>query len=66
MIPVRCFTCGKVIAHLWETYKELLKNGKTRSQALDIVGLKRYCCKRMFLSHVELIDKLLEYPNKIS
>ena len=23
IIPVRCFTCGKVIGNLWERYQEL-------------------------------------------
>lgn len=25
IIPVRCFTCGKVIGHKWETYLDLLQ-----------------------------------------
>ena len=28
---------------------------------LDNLGFNRYCCRRMFLSHVDLIDKLLNY-----
>ncbi len=30
-------------------------------QAMDSLGLKRYCCRRMVLTHVNLIDKLLAY-----
>lgn len=30
-------------------------------QLLDKIGFTRYCCRRMFLSHVDLIDKLLNY-----
>ncbi len=30
-------------------------------QALDALGLKRYCCRRMVLTHVDLIEKLLAY-----
>lgn len=30
-------------------------------QAMDELGLKRYCCRRMVLTHVNLIDKLLAY-----
>lgn len=30
-------------------------------QALDELGLHRYCCRRMILTHVDLITKLLEY-----
>ena len=28
-------------------------------EALDGLGLKRYCCRRMVLTHVDLIEKLL-------
>ena len=39
----------------------MIKEGKTKKEALDELGLKRYCCRRMILSHVNLIDKLLKY-----
>jgi len=29
--------------------------------ALTELGLKRYCCRRMVLTHVDLIEKLLQY-----
>jgi len=61
IIPVRCFTCGKVTGNKWESYQALLKGGKSASDALDILGLTRYCCRRILLTHVELIDKMLEY-----
>ena len=61
IIPVRCFTCGKVTGNKWESYQQLLKDGKTAGEALDILGLKRYCCRRILLTHVELIDQVMEY-----
>ena len=61
MIPIRCFTCGKPIGHLYEKYKELLKKGVDKGKALDEVGLKKYCCRAVFISHVELIDKTAAY-----
>lgn len=33
------------------------KGKKTpEGKALDILGLKRYCCRRMLLTHVNIID----------
>lgn len=31
------------------------------SDALDALGLMRYCCRRMLMTHVDLIEKLLLY-----
>lgn len=28
---------------------------------MDELGLNRYCCRRMILTHVDLIEKLLRY-----
>jgi len=71
IIPVRCFTCGKVVGNKWEAYIGLLQGdaekeiaGVSEAKALDQLGLKRYCCRRMLLTHVDLIAKLLQYNRK--
>ena len=61
IIPVRCFTCGKVIGNKWETYLDMINSNMLECQALDELGLNRYCCRRMVLTHVDLIEKLLNY-----
>ncbi|KAB5559491.1 hypothetical protein PHYPO_G00029740 [Pangasianodon hypophthalmus] len=61
IIPIRCFTCGKIVGNKWEAYLGLLQAEYTEGDALDALGLKRYCCRRMLLSHVDLIEKLLNY-----
>lgn len=57
IIPVRCFSCGKPIGHLYEEYVEKTKTApEERKKVLDELGLERYCCRAMFLGHVDLID----------
>jgi DNA-directed RNA polymerase subunit N len=57
MIPIRCFSCGKPIAHLWEEYKErTIKGHENTAKVLDELGIERFCCRQVFLTHVELIN----------
>lgn len=61
LIPIRCFTCGAVIAHKYEEYADKVKKGEEPSKVLDKLGIKRYCCRRMFLSHVDAIEDVIRY-----
>ena len=55
MIPVRCFSCGKPVGHLWEEFKAK-RNKEDPKKVLSELGLERYCCRALFLGHVDLID----------
>ncbi|RLF00090.1 MAG: DNA-directed RNA polymerase subunit N [Thermoprotei archaeon] len=61
IIPIRCFTCGALIGDKWMKFAERVRRGEDPAKVLDELGIKRYCCRRMLLSHVELIDELLKY-----
>ncbi len=63
--PVRCFSCGAVIGHLYEKYLEMLKNGKTPKEALDTLGIERYCCRRMFLTHKSVIKEFARFHGAV-
>jgi len=65
MIPIRCYTCGKVVAKYYEDYQEGLKEGKQASELLDSFGLTRYCCRRMLITHVDIIDDILTFSSPI-
>jgi len=60
IIPIRCFTCGKPIGHLYKAYSERVISEDPKA-VLDDLGIERYCCRRMFLSHVNLIDEVLDF-----
>jgi DNA-directed RNA polymerase subunit N len=61
MIPVRCFTCGKVISTVYEKYKRQCEEGEDIEIILNDLGLDRYCCRRMLLTHKEIIDDINPY-----
>jgi DNA-directed RNA polymerase subunit N (RpoN/RPB10) len=80
IIPVKCFTCGMVIANKYRYYveqvrkKKLAKRGNGESidvdkvlyltkefsektpegETLDELKLKKMCCRRHFLTHVDI------------
>ncbi len=62
IIPIRCFSCGKLIANRYKPYLELIEKGETAGDAFKKLGLERFCCQRMIVSHVDLIDDLLKFP----
>jgi|SRR6185437_7311455 len=40
-----CPSCGKTLGHLEEPYKRLLQQGKSRREAMDILGILNFCCR---------------------
>ncbi|MHA1558056.1 MAG: DNA-directed RNA polymerase subunit N [Candidatus Heimdallarchaeota archaeon] len=66
MIPVRCLSCGKVIGDKWENFERRTNAGDDPGKVLDDLGLDKYCCRRMIISHCDLIGEFLqfEYPRK--
>ena len=63
IVPVRCFSCGKIVGDKWEPFVKRVQAGERPSDVLDDLGLTRYCCRRMILSHVEIIDDLIKRIN---
>ena len=62
MIPVRCFTCGNVVGEHWEEFKERACEGdEDPGEVLDDLGVDRHCCRRMLVSHRDLVDVVAPY-----
>ncbi len=71
MVPVRCFSCGRPIASEYNAFISrinLIRETENREptteeiqKIFDDLGIKRYCCRRMILSHVELIDDVMPF-----
>jgi DNA-directed RNA polymerase subunit N (RpoN/RPB10) len=50
-----------VVGNKWDAYIGLVSSDYSEIEALDMLELKRYCCRRMLMTHVDLIEKLLKY-----
>ncbi|MFX1288908.1 MAG: DNA-directed RNA polymerase subunit N, partial [Promethearchaeota archaeon] len=55
------FSCGKLIAHIYEPYLEMIEKGESAENAFKQLGIERFCCKRMVISNVDLLDDLLKF-----
>jgi len=69
---VRCFSCGNVVSQAYEEYKKRFieyqksidseeEPKETPKQILDDLGVERYCCRRMIISHVDLLEDAAPY-----
>lgn len=76
IIPIKCFTCGMVIADKYRYYLEQVRKHKktntdqdndevtyltkdyyeksAEGKVMDDLGITRMCCRRHFLSHVDI------------
>ena len=75
IIPIKCVTCGKVIADKYKYYQRKVMEAKKADKIsthsvtyltednkmkthegiiMDELGLKRQCCRRHFLAHVDI------------
>lgn len=86
IIPIRCFTCNKVLADVWNHYKEMdmkiekdekkkesekiyeddkykyfqnqEETMKKRDKLMNDLGITKICCRRILLSHVDIIESM--------
>jgi DNA-directed RNA polymerase subunit N len=61
LVPVRCFTCGNLVADKFEEYQNGVKSGEEPAKILDSLGIERYCCRRMLLTTVETIQQVIPF-----
>ncbi len=61
IIPVRCFTCGKVLGDKWETFEDEVENGRDPKDVLDELGVDRYCCRSIMVTHVDNIEDIAKH-----
>ena len=61
LVPVRCFTCGNLVADKFDEYQNRVKSGEEPAKILDSLGIERYCCRRMMLTTLETMQQVLPF-----
>lgn len=68
IIPVQCFTCGKLLGNKYETYlkrNETIQNSKVDEEekikmTMDMfkneLKLKRYCCRNVLICTIDMTN----------
>lgn len=56
IIPIRCFSCGRPVAQKWEEYQKRVEKGENKKKVLDDLEIESFCCRALFMGHVDLID----------
>ena len=64
LMPIRCISCGRLVADKWEEYDSRVKKGEKPKDVLDDLGVESYCCRSLFLTTVDLTDKIAIYKNR--
>jgi len=65
IVPVRCFTCGKLIGDKYDEFVKRVKGGEDAERVLDSLGLERFCCRRMLITACEYIDEVMAYTKGV-
>ena len=65
-IPIRCFTCGGLIADKQEDFESRLREGEDPGKILTSLDVTRYCCRRMLLSNADVLDQVLPYYESLA
>jgi len=69
IIPIRCFTCGNLIADKYKKFTKDLEDKEKKNKNKDDqnrnleeifcnLKLKRYCCRRMLFTQSNILNKL--------
>jgi DNA-directed RNA polymerase subunit N len=54
-------TCGKVVGHLYAEFKKRIESGEKAGKVMDELGLKRYCCRQLFMGHIDLLKEVSQF-----
>jgi len=71
MLPIRCFSCNKVIGRFQDAYDAFKTSHHNDSKQMsehfvDFFqhhGITRYCCRKIFLTHIDIYEHCTSFQH---
>jgi DNA-directed RNA polymerase subunit N (RpoN/RPB10) len=60
LLPIRCVTCNKILGNKHSKYTEMIENGISIEQALNNLGLNRYCCRLRVRNPFKVVERSID------
>lgn len=52
--PIVCYSCSKPLSEPYKDYIKRMQKGEDSKKILDSLNLKRYCCRSVIISTVDI------------
>lgn len=69
MLPVRCFTCNKIIGQYQDAFDVFLSQHSKRTipyqEFFQTHDIKRYCCRKIFVTHIDIYEHCSEFQHEM-
>jgi len=60
LLPIRCVTCNKILGDKYSRYMEMIESGISIEQALNNLGLNRYCCRLRVRNPFKVVERSVD------
>jgi DNA-directed RNA polymerase subunit N len=61
IIPIRCFSCGFPVSAYYDEFRKRTAKGEDAGEVMNSLGVTRYCCRRMLMGQVDLIEHVSKF-----
>ncbi len=61
LVPIRCITCGRPLAHLYDKFRERIEAGEEPRKVLDELGVESMCCRVTLMTSVDRMKEITRF-----
>ncbi|MBI2578256.1 MAG: DNA-directed RNA polymerase subunit N [Candidatus Aenigmarchaeota archaeon] len=54
-------SCGRPVGGMFEKFRQRVASGEPAGKVLDDLGMKSYCCRALFMTHIDTLEKIAKF-----